>query len=553
LANAALLFNPDAYDTTGRELMGRQSAGESFMRGFLRHADTDDIYLWGGGGSAAQASALLDRLGAGQKRVTWLERGDFRRLGEPGCAFIPGPALGEEAWNRRLFGSRRYSLCGVTHTTASKTAMDAIADLMIAPVEPWDALICTSRAVQAGVQAQLDAQADYLKGRLGASRRPPITLKTIPLGINASDFGQDAHARDRWRKQLGISGTAVVVLYVGRFSHHAKMNPAPMAMALERAALETGREIHWVLSGWAFNAAMETVFQDAIRKHAPSVRSHFVDGRIPDTRFSIWSVADIFFSLSDNIQETFGLTPVEAMAAGLPSVISDWDGYRDTVRDGVDGFRIMTRSPSPGMGVDLTFRHAARIDSYDAYIGSASQFVAVDVEAAAGALAKLVEQPEMRAAMGQSAARRAQEWFDWRVIVPQYQALWNELAAIRADTTLAETPPGPNPWRLDPFTLFASYPTEALTKATLVQAEPFATPELTKAMLSWPVVSYAANVLPSADEVAQITRLASNGPVAVAQIVAAFPPARQGLVERAILFLAKYGMVTLHSPIASHS
>ena len=61
-----------------------------------------------------------------------------------------------------------------------------------------------------------------------------------------------------------------------------------------------------------------------------------VDGRPADTRFSIWSVADIFISFSDNIQETFGLTPVEAMAAGLPSVVTDWDGYRDTVRHGID-------------------------------------------------------------------------------------------------------------------------------------------------------------------------------------------------------------------------
>ena len=26
------------------------------------------------------------------------------------------------------------------------------------------------------------------------------------------------------------------------------------------------------------------------------------------------------------------------MAAGLPLVVSDWSGYRDLVRDGVDGF-----------------------------------------------------------------------------------------------------------------------------------------------------------------------------------------------------------------------
>jgi glycosyltransferase involved in cell wall biosynthesis len=37
------------------------------------------------------------------------------------------------------------------------------------------------------------------------------------------------------------------------------------------------------------------------------------------------------------------------MAAGIPVVVSDWDGYKDTVRDGVDGFRIPTFKP---MGSD---------------------------------------------------------------------------------------------------------------------------------------------------------------------------------------------------------
>ena len=37
------------------------------------------------------------------------------------------------------------------------------------------------------------------------------------------------------------------------------------------------------------------------------------------------------------MQETFGLTPLEAMAAGLPCVVSDWNGYRDTVRLFLEG------------------------------------------------------------------------------------------------------------------------------------------------------------------------------------------------------------------------
>ncbi|MBI3542646.1 MAG: glycosyltransferase, partial [Deltaproteobacteria bacterium] len=59
-----------------------------------------------------------------------------------------------------------------------------------------------------------------------------------------------------------------------------------------------------------------------------------------DLHRAVWQAADIFCSLADNVQETFGLTPLEAMAAGLPQVVSDWNGYRDTVRHGVDGFRV---------------------------------------------------------------------------------------------------------------------------------------------------------------------------------------------------------------------
>jgi len=47
------------------------------------------------------------------------------------------------------------------------------------------------------------------------------------------------------------------------------------------------------------------------------------DGRNPDIRRDVWHAADVFASPSDNIQETLGPTPVEAMAAGLSSVISD--------------------------------------------------------------------------------------------------------------------------------------------------------------------------------------------------------------------------------------
>ena len=49
-----------------------------------------------------------------------------------------------------------------THTTSSAAAMDSIAELPTSPVQPWDALICTSHAVKSNVEVVIREQANYL-------------------------------------------------------------------------------------------------------------------------------------------------------------------------------------------------------------------------------------------------------------------------------------------------------------------------------------------------------------------------------------------------------
>ena len=59
MSNAAIAFYPDSFDTSVDKLMGRQSAGESFLRGFIRHGQTDELYFVADGtGGAAFASTL---------------------------------------------------------------------------------------------------------------------------------------------------------------------------------------------------------------------------------------------------------------------------------------------------------------------------------------------------------------------------------------------------------------------------------------------------------------------------------------------------------------
>jgi len=333
------------------------------------------------------------------------------------------------------------------------------------------------------------------------------------------------------------------------------MNPIPMAMAMERAALASDRPVHWVQAGWGMGEAPEKAFHDQTRAFCPGVTYHVVDGRKPDVRFSIWSVGDIFLSLSDNIQETFGLTPVEAMAAGIPCVVSDWDGYRDTVRHGIDGFRAATYAPAAGSGQDLAYRYANAWTTYDGYVGAASQLIAVDIGDAAKALSDLIANPDLRGKMGTAARARARERFDWSVVIPQYEALWDDMTRRRK---AAEAGPAerrnlaPHPRRMDPFTLFGGYASEWLTDSTMVMMTPGQSWASVQALLKSQIAVYGGFALPTIPELeATVERLSACRQMTAADLVSDSPPGRRPFVQRGLLWLAKYQVVTI-LPMRSH-
>lgn len=544
MANAAIQLSAEAYDAAGPRPMGRHSAGEGFLRGFLRYADVDRFYFWNARGEdQAQLEALLERLGKPDRPVEWLGRADRDGLVRAGALYIPTPELQGEAWARRAFGGHAYSITGVTHTLAENHILDEIGALLLAPLEPWDALICTSDSTRKAVETLLESSATYLQDRFGATHIPPAQLVTIPLGIHTDDFHADPNTRRRWRDQLGIPEAAPTALFLGRFSVATKMHPGPMGLALQEAARRLREPVYWIVYGGAQHTADQEAFQEAAAAFCPDVEIRFVEHASSAARDDVIAAADVFLSLSDNIQETFGLTPVEAMATGLPSVVSDWDGYRDTVRHGVDGFRIRTTTPRPGLGSDLVYAYAQRLMSYDDYAGSAALLTAVDVAEAAEALATLFSDPNLRRRMGQAAQARAREVFDWRVVIPQYQALWDELRRRR------HAAPGQagleNPYRPDPFRMFASYPTAALAVGdTVMLARPFA-PGEAAALLQGPSVRNHAARLPSLAEAEALLALLSDGPRTVGALLAQISPERRPFIERGIVWLAKFGLVRL--------
>ena len=83
--------------------------------------------------------------------------------------------------------------------------MDAISELSTAPVQAWDAVICTSKAVKDNVSKLLQAQVNMLQERLGISKLVLPMLPVIPLGIHTQDFVFTPSQKNAARQKLNAN------------------------------------------------------------------------------------------------------------------------------------------------------------------------------------------------------------------------------------------------------------------------------------------------------------------------------------------------------------
>lgn len=513
MTSLGLLYDDDGYvespgqplgagHSTRTGLLGRQVAGQEFLSALFTHGSWENLV------ALVRNRASADTLSRYFARQTSSDRRqrDLRLIADEAfpdafhpdpparLIFTPCPPDLRYAWTRRHRGGDGYAICGVTHTLASQRAAEWLGQLLIGPFEPYDALICTSQAVLRMVRASADAYAEYLRERVGGEPRIRMRLEVIPLGVDTSRYHPPSPVeRAARREALGIAHDEVAILFVGRLSHHTKAHPFPLFHAVDQATRETGKKVHLILSGWAHNQTVFQAFRDGAAALAPNVRVSFVDGTRPETRYAVWHAADIFSSLSDNIQETFGLVIVEALASGLPVVASDWDGYRDLVTDGETGLLVPTLM-IPGATADATTRLVLESHSYEHFLAECSQAVAVDSAAAARAFTRLIADEGERRRMGAAARRSALQKFSWAEVMKADERLWCEQEETRQEVertrgssnATAKASLYPNP-----EIAFGGYPTRWLGEEVRLISTADAAARL-DGLLALPLVTHAA-------------------------------------------------------------
>lgn len=400
--STAIAYDPGDFDAGAQKLVGRKAAAEGFLRAYIRYGSFDRVLCYTA--SSAKARHFADYVKSHAARPLECQQINpvhQTLLAQAGTLFRPDPMISRLAWQR--YAPAAYSLCGITYTLAIREVYEAIADVWIAPVQPWDAIVCASSAGKQLVERVLDESARYLSERMQAQPQPGPMLPVIPLGTDTAAFpdGEKCEQlRAELRSRLGVGADEPVVLAPGRINTFTKANPVPMLLGFEQCALQLGAPLQVIFAGWFECDEDEQAFQLAVREFAPHIRASVSKRPSASDLNGLYAAADIFVSLPDNIQETFGLTPIEAMSAGLPVVAADWDGYRETVRHDADGLLVPTVMAAEGTAADLAAAYHCGSINYPTYVGNASLAVSVDIDAFSRSLSALLDNRELRLALG---------------------------------------------------------------------------------------------------------------------------------------------------------
>lgn len=182
-------------------------------------------------------------------------------------------------------------------------------------------------------------------------------VRSVPLPFDPSVFhplGDDE--RRAARAKLGFGDADRVVLYAGRLTPEKS---AHRLLDVFDVVARRNPRAHLVLAGGVGQAQLpffgvasvsfNSTFSRLISRLEHADRVH-VPGPADDRRLrELYCAADLGLNLTLNPDENFGLAQVEAMACGTPVVGTAWGGLKDTIVDGVSGWRVSTTPTATGI------------------------------------------------------------------------------------------------------------------------------------------------------------------------------------------------------------
>ncbi len=149
-------------------------------------------------------------------------------------------------------------------------------------------------------------------------------LRVWGRGVDAQRF-TPARCDTEWRQKLlaGRDPRSLIALYVGRMAKEKHLE------TLIDIAREPGVALTLIGGGNHFASIRQTLTENG-------AQAHFIGHLLGDDLANAFAAADVF--VFPGPEETFGQVVLEAMASGLPVIVTDRGGPATLVSDGDSGF-----------------------------------------------------------------------------------------------------------------------------------------------------------------------------------------------------------------------
>lgn len=279
------------------------------------------------------------------------------------------------------------------------------------------------------IEKRVIAEADCVVALCPQDRRDLIRLyeadstriEQIPNGVDPEVFS--ARDKSAARERLGWTADERVLLQLGRMVPRKGIDTVIEALAL----LKNEPNLRLVIVGG------ETDEPDPVR--TPEIgrlqalaklrgvadRVHFTGKRDQTALADYYAAADVF--VTTPWYEPFGITPLEAMACGVPVVGSKVGGIRHTVVEGYTGFLVPPKDPA----------------------------------ALADRLRTLLRDPVLARFMGENGMRRVHDFYTWKQVAAMTAGLYERLTEARKPavfldkdgTLIRDVPYNVDPRRVD--------------------------------------------------------------------------------------------------------
>jgi glycosyltransferase involved in cell wall biosynthesis len=442
--------------------IGRLVANAGFARALLQYGRFDE-YVFGSPSRSniadfKEAVATWDTAGRSIRYADYAEwpamlRADTFHVVHLGGwgHFMPGLH-----YLRGRLAPRVWPITGIIHSLHGRETIDHAVRLASAELLPCDAIFCTSRDGHTALERLLEGAAAIV------GRRFRGQLLHAPLGVPDELIDRPGD-RQQARQRLRIPEEAVVALVLGRLSVSQKMDLGPLCRVFARSVLpRVGQHAILVFAGGASPAELE-LLRATVKHHGLDAHVRLQANFNPEQKGDVLAMADVLVAPSDNAQETFGLSVVEGQAAGLPVIASRYDGYKDLVMDGIDGFLVDTwAAPVDPLA-----------DWFDLMDGTVAQLVyaqgiALDLDQLADRLLLLLTDAGLRRRLGAAGREKVDRRYRWSRVIAGYEATWNDLA--REASACALPAAASNPFALDGSTVFGHYASGRLAADTVVVA-----------------------------------------------------------------------------------